>query len=687
MLWLHGVRIDWQRWHADAPCVRVPLPTYPFERSSHWLPEPEIPAALPAAPEQTSLQRFFVPAWRVAPIDQHADTVAPQAGECWLVLTDNEIGPSLARQLEQQGCVPIMVRPGPQYERGDAHQFSIAADLPADYTRLLQDLRVQGLQPSRLVHCWSLLGHEAVALTAESFWEQQKLGYFSLLYLAQALAQQEQPGRRSLVVATRGTYCISDGACNLANAPLTGLSKVMAQELSELRCVVLDLQGYDQDASHAQRALDAQRIRDEVLQGMHDPAVAYRGALRLVQTFDERHLSADVPSIRRLRERGVYVITGGLGKIGLALARRLAQSCQAQLVLLSRNAFADHSEWATLRDGDHAALAAKAAALLQIEALGSRVAVYQADVRSELHLEMALARAEAHMGPIAGVFHLAADMQHPSMHCPLTQLSQLDVEAQLGPKVEGFYALRTVLRRRRPDFVMLFSSNSSVLGGFGFAAYAAANAFLDHCANARSDQAFPWLCSNWDRWSDQPATDGERYVIGTDEGLDALLQLISRSPATQVIIATAALSERRERWVLQRQRPIAKPVDSPEQPASPATGRVLPRTELERTIAQVWQDVLGCDQVGVEDSFLDLGGDSLIGLRILSRLRELFQVEIQLQALLGPRPTVASLVLELVAELQRDALQLADDDQLSDEPDSRHRSARPSADSSRGLPR
>jgi acyl carrier protein len=80
---------------------------------------------------------------------------------------------------------------------------------------------------------------------------------------------------------------------------------------------------------------------------------------------------------------------------------------------------------------------------------------------------------------------------------------------------------------------------------------------------------------------------------------------------------------------------------------------VAPRTQLERTIAGIWQEVLGCDVVGVEDSFLDLGGDSLIALRIMARLRELFQVEIPLRALLGPRSTIASLVLQLVTELQQ----------------------------------
>jgi acyl carrier protein len=123
-----------------------------------------------------------------------------------------------------------------------------------------------------------------------------------------------------------------------------------------------------------------------------------------------------------------------------------------------------------------------------------------------------------------------------------------------------------------------------------------------------------------------------------------------RATTPQVIVAGASLRERRERWVVRRQK-MVKASSVPL--SSPIRNGMAPRTDLERTLAGIWQEVLGCEGIGVEDNFLDLGGDSLIALRILARLRELFQVEISLKALLGSRSTVASLVLELVTELQR----------------------------------
>ena len=661
-MWLQGIRIDWRRLHQGERRMRVPLPTYPFERASYWLPVPEAAREVASKAEvesaaQSAEQRFFVPSWRVANTEL-VDFILSEPDECWLIMADDAVGEQLASRLEHQGAVPVVVVAAGEFRQITERKFAIAPESVADHARLLRELRTRNLRPRRIVHCWTLMNPSATA-SVEAFWQQQTLGYLSLLSLAKAFAAEPQSGERSLVVVTRQTYALGqdDGTCNLANATIPGLCKIMAQELSDLRCTFLDLIGKDGNEVSVSklREIDATRILAEAAHNSTEPVVAYRGGMRLVQMLHEQDLPADAPMVRDLRERGVYVITGGLGKIGLALAKRLAETCRAHLVLLSRGPFPAREVWPSVCDEPYGhALADKIRALTAIEALGAEVAVYCADVRSEEEVERAFADAESRFGPIAGVFHLAADMKDTSAHCPLTELTRQDVEAQMGPKVGGFYALSRALEARQPDFGVLFSSNSSVLGGFGFGAYAAANSFLDQCVTAPFNDRFQWLCTNWDRWSDHTPlagdADAERYVIGPEAGLDALWTIMTRSTAPQVIVATAALRERRERWVVRSRKTMTMPA----RPATIAAREgVAPRTQLERTIAGIWQEVLGCDVVGVEDSFLDLGGDSLIALRIMARLRELFQVEIPLRALLGPRSTIASLVLQLVTELQQ----------------------------------
>ena len=659
-LWLQGARIDWQRLHEGRQRMRVPLPTYPFERASYWLPIPEVPRdavadATAETPVQPDDQRFFVPSWRVTPSSELTGDL-PEPGECWLIMAEDALCEQLARQLKKYDAVPVMIVPAAEFRQLAGHKFGIVPDSTADYTKVFQELRARNLHPRRLVHAWTLMNSAISPTSSETFWQQQTFGYLSLLALSKALAVERQAGDRSLLTVTRRTFAIGDEetSCNLANSTILGLCKVMAQELPGLRCTVLDLARGTDGTSAPVGELDSTRILIEARQNSREPVVAYRGGLRLVQTLHEQALPTDSPMVRDLREQGVYVITGGLGKIGLALAKRLAETCKARLVLLTRNPFPERSAWPSIRAESGAqAVAAKIRALTDIEASGAQVAVYSADVRDSKQLERAFADAESRFGPIAGVFHLAADMTHPSVSSPLTGLTRQDVEAQMGPKIGGFYALSSVLETRQPDFGVLFSSNSSVLGGFGFGAYAGANSFLDQCVNAGINGHFQWLCTNWDRWSDHTplaeGSDTERFTISTKAGLDALWTIMTRSAAPQVIVAAASLRDRRERWVVQRQ----KPVTSGSGASSPAQSGVAPRTELESTIANIWQEVLGCQQIGVEDNFLDMGGDSLIALRILSRLREMYQVEVPLKAMLGSRSTVASLVLQLVTELQR----------------------------------
>ena len=189
-------------------------------------------------------------------------------------------------------------------------KFAIAPGASADYGRLFRELSEQGLHPHRVVHCWTLMNPPVAAVSIEAFWQQQTLGYFSLLSLAKALAAQTNAGERSLVVVTRQTYKVGteDGTCNLANATMPGLCKIMSQELSGVRCTLLDLSGNDNADSWEPSGIEAERILAEAAHNSSEPVVAYRGGLRLVQMLHEQELSTSLPMVRDLRERGLAII-------------------------------------------------------------------------------------------------------------------------------------------------------------------------------------------------------------------------------------------------------------------------------------------------------------------------------------------------------------------------------------------
>jgi len=207
------------------------------------------------------------------------------------------------------------------------------------------------------------------------------------------------------------------------------------------------------------------------------------------------------------------------------------------------------------------------------------------------------------------------------------------------------------LHRKRIDFVLLQSSISSILGGYGFGAYAAANAGLDALIYLQNqDEHNNWISVNWDGWNfaetlpaeNQEQMEVARLALTPDEGLAAFERIFANPGFGQLVVSTGPLQKRLERWVkgLQKEKADADQEkvlhDRPELPYE----FVEPQNELQEKIAVVWRKLLGIQNIGINDNFFDLGGNSLMGTQLISELRSTFQVELPLRALFED-PTIS----------------------------------------------
>jgi acyl carrier protein len=277
-------------------------------------------------------------------------------------------------------------------------------------------------------------------------------------------------------------------------------------------------------------------------------------------------------------------------------------------------------------------------------------------------MEEALRRAEERFGHIDGVIHSAGVAGGGIIQLK----TRAAAEAVLAPKLKGALVLDELMRARRPDFVVLCSSLASVLGGAGQVDYVAANAFLDALARRNTAGYGPFTVSvNWDTWSQvgmavdttvpRDLAEARRLSLETgirpEEGRQAFGRILAQH-LPQVLTSVTELDPR-----LTAVAPHAAADSSGASRAalaSPArpdleSEYVAPRNEVERTIAEIWQEFLGFEKVGVHDSFFDLGGHSLLATRLASRLRETFQVALTLQTLFEA-PTVAGLAAFIVAK-------------------------------------
>jgi NAD(P)-dependent dehydrogenase (short-subunit alcohol dehydrogenase family)/acyl carrier protein len=357
------------------------------------------------------------------------------------------------------------------------------------------------------------------------------------------------------------------------------------------------------------------------------------------------------------------VITGGLGRIGLELAQHLSREYHAKLLLISRSGMPDPQSWPAILDGtaEHAVMQSKIRALHDITAAGGQFLIAAADVTDEHDVRSAIANAERQFGPINGAFHLAGLLDDASARTAILKLTRGDFIAQAKAKLAGFWVLDRVLGQKRLDFGVLFGSIAAVLGGVGFGAYASINACFDAVAARRDDPAgVPWICCAWDEWRESESDFSSPLALTMAEGVRSLWRALGSAPSSSVVISKSSVAKRFD--ALRRDR-LARPQRAVHPAAAPsAVCAVAPRpddpdaspplNDIQRVLAEIWASSLGVDQVGLNDDFFALGGDSMIMLDMLARIEDTFHVEVPLRSFVQSELTVAALAraVERLAE-------------------------------------
>ena len=197
------------------------------------------------------------------------------------------------------------------------------------------------------------------------------------------------------------------------------------------------------------------------------------------------------------------------------------------------------------------------------------------------------------------------------------------------------YVLEQVLEGVEADFCLLMSSLSTVLGGLGFAAYSAANSFMDAFAQHKRAAGDPrWISVDWDTWQGSSGTAttlpiGDAlaaYAMSEAEGIDAFTRVLAAG-AAHIVTSTGDLDARLQQWVALDNSACAARATATSTRPELATTYVAAGSDFEQRIAAIWQAALGIEQVGVNDNFFDLGGNSLIGLQLIARLKREFNIQ------------------------------------------------------------
>jgi len=653
-LWLYGRTPDWRNFYTGEKRHRLSLPSYPFDR--HYYPASGdpfdygkkltgLPDSLDKKPDIADW--FYVPSFK--------RTVSPRLKAArgkgtWLLWLDRcGLGANLARRLAADGHRVVTVKPGEAFAKTGANDYTLDPGKEEDYRALFSQLAAEAISPSRIVHCWGLTGGGERELSRETFDKAQYYGLYSLVFLARAMSGLSGGSDIELTAVLDQVLEVT-GRESLAPEKSTILAalKVIAQEYPYIRCRALDI-CLPKPGSSQEKRLFGQLLA-ELAQPVKDPVIAWRDGFRWLQTFEPVRL-AGIPEgqpIPRLRTGGVYLITGGLGGLGLTLAGYLAENFRAKLILTARSPLPDRQEWPDWdkKPGADPGIGRKIAAVKALEEMGAEVLAVTADVADAQEMAAILSRAEERFGPLNGVIHAAGILGSGRGFGVLARVSQAEFLEQFQAKVYGLLTLSSLLANQPLDFCLLTSSLSPLLGGLGFIAYASANQFMDaFVARYNRGAAVPFTSLNWGDW--QP-WDGrpEQSHIGASinrlnmlpgEGIETFRRILFNDDFSQVIVSAGDLQVRIDQWVrletVRQEMPKKGQKPTANRRSHLSSAYVAAGNEIEMNLAQIWQQLFGYDQIGIKDDFFELGGDSLKAITMLSRIHQELSADISLNEL------------------------------------------------------
>ena len=594
----------------------------------------------------------------------------------WVVLGDTKgVAKELAYLISKGGDRCVLVSQAPEHQFTDDRHATLDPLRAEDFAHLFSRACSARQGPLKgVLNLWPL--DEVIdPETTPSQWEaaQARLGG-SVIHTAQAFlslpsASVSQEAR--LWFATQGAQTVSEGNSGAspsqpAQALVWGLARVISLEHPGHFGAVVDL---DPGASSKESAAAIWR---EIETPAGEEAVAYRNGRRLLPRLVRTVEPPSEPLT--LRADGSYLITGGLGGLGLEVADWMAQRGAGHIVLLSRRNFPDRSRWERLsfENTDYDTVRK----ILDAEKLGARITVAQADVADEIAMQSVFKRFGKEVPPLRGIVHAAVEMTSRS-------IKDLDLESfqkMCRAKVRGGWILHQLTGQQELDFFVLFSSTTALWGVAGLGHYAAANQALNLLAQWRREHGLRALSINWGTWQQMRVADEaekEQFIqaglhpMPGAQALEAMEHLVATN-RTSAVVASIDWNALRAIYEARRARPLFAEMRSRPRPendattlrkptaagqdiylqlqsASPARRRDILITHLRSQTSSI----LGFDltrEIELDQGLFDMGMDSLMAVELRGRLERSLGVPLP-STLTFNYPTIRALTNYLLKEV------------------------------------
>ncbi len=615
-LYSSGADIDWSFLYEKERPRTISLPTYVFDKERCWCEIQEVAAQNGKYDSQKS---FYNIVWKQKPLLNEEKGDAPQT---IVILRSSENSyTNFEDKLRNSSARIVSVTLGDSFKQINNNKY--ITDISENSFNLLFD-KIKESKSIQIVHLLAAEINEG-AKTTDELQRNLEHGLYSLFYIAKAFKGYESIDSTSILIAAGNINKIvdNDNIIIPENATISGLAKVINREFTNISCRLIDI--------------DAGFSEDDLVGELHlrsgEQQVAYRKGNRYAESFTQFDTENSGNSEVKVRENGVYLITGGIRGIGYEVAKYLVNEAKVNIILVNRSKIPQRDTWDTISaNNENKKLLEKISAIKSLEKTGSTVEYYSADVSDEIHVRNLLNSIKEKYGNIHGIIHSAGVTDDRLIN----EKNKEDFDAIIRPKVYGTWLLNHFTNAENLDFFIMFSSVSSILAAPGQSDYSAANAYLDSFSDYRRVNGKKATTINWVAWKEIGmavekgfTADTTFKAITTKKAMDCFDKVFHKD-ISRVLIGElnfesnmAALLEKapfdlsddikhklkesaKQRAFLKEQKV------SNNRPNVRLKGKEPNQySKIEQQIAEVCMSILGFKEIDIYDNFFDLGADSI----------------------------------------------------------------------------
>lgn len=638
MLYVKGGEIEWDELYRGNKRNRISLPVYPFKDTRCWLETADLSEHDEEVNSQNNI--FYSLKWK--PEETTGNKDMPKGTVLAFINEDNKCK-QIIGQLKADGRNIIKATLGTEFKKLNDNCYMIN-DSQESYERLLDEIKNVDL--TQIIHLMTINQSKEIK-SVQELEKSQRMGVYSLFYLAKAMLNNKIENNIDLVLVSEYVNEVTgrEIRINPENATMFGLGKVIPKESTHIKVRSIDIDDFSSINS----------VIDELEMSPDKYQVAYREGKRYVEELEERDISKIQRKKITIKPDGAYIVAGGTGGLGLETAKFLAAGGNINIALISRKGIPARNKWEEiLSAGKDAKMCAEIQSVKEIEKKGAAVVCYSAELSNYDRMKEVVNELHSRFGKINGIIH-SAGMAGDGF---IVNKDEEVFNRVLYPKVYGTWVLDTLTREDNPDFFVMYSSVETLTGDAGQGDYTAANSYQNAFAAFRDKHGRNTQSINWSAWENTgmaadysinpnsvfAAMPKRTAIKAFDEILHKDIQRVyvfkpnynKLNSENLLFDLSAEIKNKARKSAFENRKDIGVNAGNNFENEFRKVNVIIKGnkfddyTKTEKLLAKIYANVMGYNEINILDDFYELGGDSLIAMRIVQAINKETNIKLEI---------------------------------------------------------